>query len=114
MKFVVKLSSKKNNKTCKFMFQYADGVNPDQFIKSGSFRSEFDWKVYDNPKTFLKELFKLAIEQGNPIEYVVVNGRTNWERTSIWDNTRDPEVEQFNNHIKEGRLLVKELIQVNL
>jgi len=108
MKFVVKLSSKKNNKTCKFMFQYADGVNPDQFIKSGSFRSEFDWKVYDNPKTFLKELWKVAIEQENPIEYVVVNRITNWERD------RFPDGEQFDNHIKEGRLLVKELVQVNL
>ena len=107
MKFVVKLSSKKNNKTCKFMFQYADGVNPDQFIKSGSFRSEFDWKVYDNPKTFLKELWKVAIEQENPIEYVVVNGRTNWNRDYY------PHEKKFSNHLEEGRLLVKELVQVN-
>jgi hypothetical protein len=114
MKFVVKISSKKTNKTCKFICQWADGVNPEQFIKSGSFRSEFDWKMYDNPKTFLKELFKLAIEQGNPIEYVDVNGCTNWERTSIWDKTRYPDGSQFSNHLEEGRLLVKELIKVIL
>jgi len=113
MNFVVKLSSKKNNKTCKFIFRPANGVNPEQFIKSGSFRSEFDWKMYDNRKAFLKDLFKLVIEAGSPIEYVKVNERLNWERTSIWEKTRNPSAEEYNNHILDGRLLVKELIQVN-
>ena len=89
------------------MFRYADGVNPAQFIKSGSFRSEFDWKVYDNPKALLKELWKVAIEQDNPIEYVDVNGRTNWNRDYY------PHEKNYSNHLEEGRLLVKELVQVN-
>jgi hypothetical protein len=113
MNFVVKLGSKKTNKTCKFIFQPADGVNPEQFIKSGSFRSDYEWKMYDNRKAFLKDLWKLAIEAGNPIEYVDVNGSRDWERSSIWEKTRYPDGEQFNNHILDGRLLVKELVQVN-
>lgn len=113
MNFVVKLSSKNTNKTCKFIFRPADGVNPEQFIKSGSFRSEYDWRMYDNRKTFLNDLFKLAIQQGNPIEYVNVNGSRDWERTSIWDNARVLDAEELNNHILDGRLLVKELVQVN-
>ena len=113
MNFVVKLNSKKTNKSCKFIFRPATTDSPEQFIKSGSFRSDYDWKVYDNRKDFLNDLWKLAIEAGNHIEYVKVNERLNWERTSIWEKTRFPDGEQFNNHILDGRLLVKELIQVN-
>jgi len=113
MVFTVKLSSRNTNKTCKFTFQADDEVNPDQFIKRGSFRSDYDFRMYDNRKTFLRDLFKLAIEQGSPIEYVIVDGIRKWERTSVWDRGRFVETEDLNKHILDGRLLVKELVQAN-
>ena len=107
---MVEASYKANN----LHYRYVNcEVNPDQFIKRGSFRSDYDFRMYDNRKTFLKDLFKLAIEQGSPIEYVIVDGIRKWERTSVWDRGRFVETEDLNKHILDGRLLVKELVQAN-
>ena len=118
MNFSVKVSAKKSNKVARFIYSPTTIDTEGQYIKAGSFRSDYDCKVYPDPRKFLNDLWKAVIVEGNPIEEVKVDGSIRWERLPKVKGTYNIDhafvgSEKYKQHLLDGRLWVKELVHVN-